>query len=208
MPQPTRRRMDPALRREQILDAAIRLIGQLGYQGFTVQKLAQACELTNGGLLHYFGSKELLLVAILEERDRREAAIIPVELAAQPATASEAEYSRAAALRVFHAIVARSVAQPELLRLLVVLQAEALNRDHPAHAYFLRREAMVLAEFANVLAGEVGVPRNVARRILAVMTGLEQQWLRADQGFDLIAECDAAIAALLDQAASGDRHDL
>src|ERR1700741_3608955 len=62
-----RRRMDPELRRQQILDEAIRLIGQLGYQGFTVQELALRCSLTKGGLLHYFGSKEQLLVAILEE---------------------------------------------------------------------------------------------------------------------------------------------
>ncbi len=193
MAERTRRRMDPDLRRRQILEAAIRLIGQLGYQGFTVQKLAQACGLTNGGLLHYFGSKELLLVAILEERDRREAAIIPAELALSP----QAEYSRETASSVFHAIVARSVAQPELLRLLTVLQSEALNRDHPAHAYFLRREAMVLAEFANVLAGQASDPRATARRVLALITGLEQQWLRADQGFDLVAEWDAAIADLL-----------
>ena len=195
----TRRRMDPELRRQQILEAAIGLIGQLGYHGFTVQRLAQACGLTNGGLLHYFGSKELLLVAILEERDRREAAIIPAGLAL-----TAGGQGVAAALGVFHAIVARSVAQPELLRLLVVLQSEALNRDHPAHDYFQRREAMVLAEFANVLAGGVAAPRQVARRVLALMTGLEQQWLRADQGFDLVAEWDAAIAVLI----GGDGHDL
>jgi AcrR family transcriptional regulator len=188
----TRRRMDPELRRQQILEAAIGLIGQLGYHGFTVQRLAQACGLTNGGLLHYFGSKELLLVAILEERDRREAAIIPAGLAL-----TAGGQGVAAALGVFHAIVARSVAQPELLRLLVVLQSEALNRDHPAHDYFQRREAMVLSEFANVLAGGATAPRQVARRVLALMTGLEQQWLRADQGFDLVAEWDAAIAVLI-----------
>ena len=192
----TRRRMDPELRRGQILEAAIGLIGQLGYHGFTVQKLAQACALTNGGLLHYFGSKELLLVAILEERDRREAAIIPAELALEPA-GSGAAYSRTQALRIFHAIVTRSVAQPELLRLLSVLQSEALNRDHPAHDYFLRREAMVLAEFANLLAGLAEDPRGSARGVLALVGGLEQQWLRADHGFDLVAACDQAIALLL-----------
>ena len=200
----TRRRMDPELRRTQILDAAIGLIGQSGYHGFTVQKLAQACALTNGGLLHYFGSKELLLVAILEERDRREAAIVPAELALAP-TRAEVGYSRQEALRVFHAIVARSVAQPELLRLLTVLQSEALNRDHPAYDYFRRRETMVLSEFAYVLAGLAGDPRRAARAIRAVIAGLEQQWLHADQGFDLAAECDAAIALLL---IDGERHAL
>ena len=211
MPELTRRRMDPDLRRQQILEAAIRLIGQLGYHGFTVQKLAQACGLTNGGLLHYFGSKELLLVAILEARDRREAAIIPVELEAERTASSEAEGPLTRALRVFHAIETRSVAQPELLRLLVVLQSEALNHEHPAHDYFLRREEMVLTEFANLLSGVAADPRAAARQILALMAGLEQQWLRADQGFDLVAACDQAIAVVLTERSSptkppGDRH--
>lgn len=197
MTERTRRRMPPELRRQQILDAAIRLIGKLGYHGFTVQKLAQACDLTNGGLLHYFGSKELLLVAMLQERDRREAAIIPAGLAFEPA---QTGYSRVEAQRVFHAIVARSTAQPELLRLLTVLQSEALNREHPAHDYFLRRETMVLAEFANLLAGLTDDPRRTARKIRALIGGLEQQWLRANQDFDLVAECDEAIAALLPPA--------
>ncbi|CAN7288506.1 TetR family transcriptional regulator [Phenylobacterium sp. LjRoot225] len=204
--------MDPEVRRQQILEAAIRLIGQLGYHGFTVQKLAQQCGLTNGGLLHYFGSKEQLLVSILEERDRREAEIIPADVEFQQATSGEAEYSRASVLRMFRAIVARSIAQPELLRLLIVLQSEALSREHPAHDYFLRREGMVLAEFANVLTGHVENPRGAARRILALMGGLEQQWLRADQAFDLAAECDEAFALVLPATAApeptGDCHAL
>jgi AcrR family transcriptional regulator len=197
--------MDPEVRRQQILEAAIGLIGQLGYQGFTVQKLAQACGLTNGGMLHYFGSKELLLVAILEERDRREAAIVPTELALGQAAAG-GEYTRAMALELFHAIVARSVAQPELIRLMIVLQAEALNPQHPAHDYFRRRETMVLGEFAYILAGLADDPLRTARAILALIGGLEQQWFRADQGFDLLATCDALIADLLHQAIPGDGH--
>lgn len=192
--------MDPEARRQQILEAAIRLIGQLGYHGFTVQELARRCGLTNGGLLHYFGSKEQLLVGILEERDRREAAIIPAALDLEREASGETETSRAAVLGVFRAIVARSAAQPELLRLLQVLQTEALNPEHPAHAYFLRREAMVLTEFANVLAGHAHDPRGSARRMLAILSGLEQQWLRSGEGFDLAAECDEAIALVLPRA--------
>ena len=201
MSERTRRRMDPEARRQQILEAAIRLVGQLGYQGFTVHALAQACGLTNGGLLHYFGSKEQLLVAMLEARDRREAAIIPAGLEFERTTSGEAEYTAATVLQVFRAIVARSVAQPEVLRLFTVLQSEALNREHPAHDYFLRRERMVLDEFATLLAGHVANPRGVARGVLALISGLEQQWLRADQGFDLIAACDEVLARLLPSAA-------
>ncbi len=195
-----RRRMVPDVRREQILEQAICLIGHQGYNGVTVQELARQCGLTNGGLLHYFGSKEQLLIAILEERDRREAAIIVADLDFGQQPPDRIECSRETILQVFRAIVARSVAQPELLRFLTVLQSEALNRKHPAHDYFQRREAMVLDEFAFLVTGHAEAPRKMARRILALIMGLEQQWLRADQGFDLVEACDEAIALILPSA--------
>src|ERR1700741_5612700 len=69
-------RAKPENRRAQILDEAIRLIGERGYNRFTIQELAQRCQLSNPGLLHYFGSKEDLLVALLEDRDRRAAEVV------------------------------------------------------------------------------------------------------------------------------------
>jgi AcrR family transcriptional regulator len=192
-----RTRVDSIVRRRQILDEAISLIGQLGYHGLTVQALANRCGLTNAGLLHHFGSKELLLVAILEERDRREAEIIAADIQRERKTAGEGEDSWATVLLVLRAIMARSVAQPELVRLLIVLQSEALHKDHPAHDYFVRREAMVLGEFASLLAGHVANPRSAAREVLALLDGLFQQWLRADRSFDLIEAWDHAAALLI-----------
>src|SRR5262245_10629904 len=131
--QPRKRSRDDAVvRRQQILDEAIRIIGQLGYHGFTVQQVAQSCGLTNGGLLYHFGSKEGLLIAILEERDRREAETIHQGLDFAAAGADEAMFSRTLVLQILRAIVARSAAQPELIRLHTVLQAEALDAGHPA----------------------------------------------------------------------------
>lgn len=190
-------RIDPAVRRQLILDEAIQLVSQLGYHGLTVQALAKCCGLTNGGLLHYFGSKELLLVAVLEERDRREAEIIAAEVQSAGEGESEGGYSRSTLLRMFRAIAARSVAQPELVRLLNVLQLEALHEQHPAHDYFTRRQAMVVGEFATALAGNVAEPVATARAVLALLDGLFQQWLRANRSFDLLEAWDIAAAALI-----------
>jgi len=60
-------REEPSLRREQILDETIRILGEQGYHGFTIQELAKRCGLSNAGLLYYFGSKDLLLIAVLDE---------------------------------------------------------------------------------------------------------------------------------------------
>ena len=62
-------REDPKVRRSQIVDEAIRIIGEYGYYGFTVQALAERCQLSNAGLLHYFGNKDDLLLALLDEPD-------------------------------------------------------------------------------------------------------------------------------------------
>ncbi len=195
-------RTDPNVRRQQILEEATWLIGLQGYNGLTVQDLAKRCGLTNGGLLYYFGSKEQLLVAILEERDRSEAAIIHADLEIAHAVSGNANYAESTVLKTFCAIIARSIAQPELLRFHTVLQTEALNRQHPAHSFFLKRDAKVLGEFAKLLTGHVDSPARAARQVLALINGLNQQWLRADMEFDLLAEFDEAIALILPWARS------
>jgi AcrR family transcriptional regulator len=193
-------REDPAVRRAQIVDEAIRVIGQRGYHGFTVQELAQRCTLTNGGVLYHFGSKEKLLVAVLEERDRRLAeTITPAIVGLTSQKPGRREISLTFTLQVLRLIIARSATQPELVRLYAVLQSESLDQAHPAHDYFLRRAAMVLNEFTGMVAPHVAEPRSTARQIHALMDGLSLQWLREMQAFDLVGEWDRAIAMLLPQ---------
>ena len=67
-PVPTR----PALRaryerrREHVVDVAARVFAERGYHGTTVQDLTEATGLTAGGLYHYIGSKEQLLLAVCD----------------------------------------------------------------------------------------------------------------------------------------------
>lgn len=49
-----------AIRRNQILSAAIRIIGTSGYAHVTMADIAQEAGLSKGGLAHYFSSKEEL----------------------------------------------------------------------------------------------------------------------------------------------------
>ncbi len=73
-------RLPHAERRRQILDEAVLVIGRHGYYGFSIQDLADRCGLTVAGVLHHFRTKVGLLVALLEDRDRRD-----VEVAAEAA---------------------------------------------------------------------------------------------------------------------------
>jgi AcrR family transcriptional regulator len=189
---------DLEMRRAQIVDETISVIGQRGYHGFTVQELAHRCGLTNGGVLYHFGSKEKLLVAVLEERDRREAEkVTPASADAESKKPGRSRASLTTILQVLRLIMARCAAQPELVRLYAVLQSESLDSAHPAHEYFLRREAMALREFTKMVAPHVAEPHSTARQIHALMDGLSLQWLREEQRFDLVTEWDRAIAMAL-----------
>jgi AcrR family transcriptional regulator len=190
-------RAKPEDRRAQILDEATRLIGQRGYYGFGIRELAQRCQLTDPGLLHYFGTKEKLLIALLEDRDRRDAAFVMARAGVVREGEEEPKLTLQQALDLLHATVVRNNTQPEILRLFVVLQAEAMNASHPAHDFFMARHATALDAFTRTVAGHVPQPRSTALQLISLMSGLEQEWLRSDQGFDLVAEWDRAIALIL-----------
>jgi AcrR family transcriptional regulator len=53
-------------KRRRILERAARLIYEKGYEGTSMQDIADACGLTKAGLYHHVPTKEALLVAIME----------------------------------------------------------------------------------------------------------------------------------------------
>ena len=192
-PGPPRVRMARHDRREFILDEAMRVIGAQGYRGFSINDLAKRCGLSTAGLLHYFTTKEGLLVALLEHRDQRDRDAIVEGLT----LGADRTLSHAEALRVLRAIVVRNAEQPQLTRLYAVLRTEALMPDHPAHAYFRHREKATLARFEEIAAcvgGDAGV---IGMQIQAMMYGLQLQWLRDDGGFDLASAWDQVATKLL-----------
>lgn len=201
-----RTRLDGALRRERILDEAMLLIGARGYHGFSIQELARRCRLTNAGLLYYFGTKEQLLIALLEDRQARYAATV------SSATGFRREDIDRLALadirRLFHTLLVNSATQPDVVRLFDVLSSEALDPSHPAHDYFVERENRILEDFSRMLSPHVAQPLSTARQLITLMRGLEMQWLRSHQEFDLVAEWDRAAALVLPSAAPARRRRL
>lgn len=194
----TRTRMSRDGRRQAIFDETIKVLSERGYHGFNLNELAKRCGLTYAGLLHHFPSKEALLVALLRERDRLDeravAAALGPDMAGCPHTLT-------ACLSSFRAIVARNAAQPELVRLYAILQAEALVPDHPAFDFFRARDMGIIAIFRDLVADIVPAPLATARQILALMHGMEMQWLRESGSFDLVAEWDDAARKILTSAA-------
>ena len=187
------------VRRRQIFDEAIDIIGQRGYRGFTLQELAQRCGLSNAGLLHHFPSKDQLLIGLLHERDRRDyAALDEAGLDFRAAVNLPIPFDDL--FKALREVVVRDSKRPEIVRLYTVLRAESLDEDHPAREFFMARAARAFEDLARMLVTHVADPRATARQLIALHGGLEEQWLREGLGFDLVAEWERGARILLTKA--------
>jgi AcrR family transcriptional regulator len=196
MPRLPNNRDDPALRHAQILQAAIELIGERGYYGFTVQDLAERCDLSKAGILYYYPSKDAVLIGVLSELERREGqAIGPLLDAAE--LSQDDLHARADVLAVLRAMVARASEQPQLCRLLTELMAESLNPSHPAHDWWRARDVALIEFLVKMIERFVARPHARARQLIAMMDGLCAHWLHAQGDFDYLTEWENALALLL-----------
>jgi AcrR family transcriptional regulator len=191
-----RARLPAAERRRQILEMTTKLIAERGFWGLSMQDVADGCGLTVPGMLHHVGSKDSLLVAVLEYRDEQDSRSLAEQLgrpAHQLWTDGEGRISLA---EVCAAVVRRNAEQPEIVRLFAVLEAESLAPGHPAHAYFKTRQRRTLEEFAALAEGVVDDPRELAAQVVAMMDGLQIQWLREPSTVDLVSAWAAAARRL------------
>lgn len=181
------------VRRQQILEEAVRLFGEVGYRAASLRELAQRCGLSHPGLLHHVGDKESLLLAVLEHRDAADAAETGL-LGAQGADRLEALVE----------VVRRNASRRGIVELYCVLSAEATAPEHPAHAYFADRYARTVASLAEAFDHEDD-PVSAARRLVAVVDGLQVQWLLDPGGVDMVAELRRHVDGLRPGVAGGGR---
>jgi AcrR family transcriptional regulator len=195
-----RSRLPAAKRRPQIIKVTSELIAERGYWGLSMQDVADQCGLTVPGVLHYVGSKVGLLVAVLEQRDVEDAQSLREQLGVAEDEVPD-EWSgggpEGVDLRqLCAATMRRNARQPQIVRLFAVLEAESLDPGHPAYDYFVARQARVVSSFAALAGPFTAAPEALARQIVAMMDGLQLQWLRAQQSIDLVQEWEAAAEML------------
>ncbi|MFJ5829627.1 TetR/AcrR family transcriptional regulator [Streptomyces sp. NPDC093089] len=157
-------------RRADILRAALEVIAERGYRGATLGSVAERVGLTQQGLLHYFPTKEALLVAVLEERDRWDT--------------SGGRDREGWRLDLLESLVEYNAMRPGIVQTFSALLGESVTDGHPARAFFTDRYAQVRANMADVLRLEFGdrlpgglTPERAAPLLTAVMDGLQYQWL-------------------------------
>ncbi|MGV9778983.1 TetR/AcrR family transcriptional regulator [Streptosporangium sp. NPDC003464] len=181
--------------RARILDAAAELFSASGFHAVSLRDIATHAGLTHAGLLHHFPGKESLLIEVLSHRDREDAKVL---FQADPGTSPEDFLGRVVS------IVHRNMRTPGLVGLYAKISTEATDPAHPAHGYFVERyrvmRGQIGAAFA-ALAARTDPPAGydpdlAAQMLLAVMDGLQTQWLLDPGAVDMHAAVVAFFARL------------
>jgi AcrR family transcriptional regulator len=178
-------------RRRLVVVTATDVFGEFGFRGGTLQQVADRVGGTPAAILKLFGSKEKLLIAVLEHWGSITAEIV------------DQGTERRAYLDGFVALMKYHVGHKGLLQLYTTMAAEASSPQHPAHEFMTQRYRNTLANmrrgFAAAVAG--GHFRELSERqiaheaeyLLAILDGLEIQFI-LDPAFDL----EESFAAYVD----------
>ena len=185
------------LRRQQIIDAVVELFASKGYRGTGVAALADHVGMTATGLLYYFGTKERLLREVVAERDRMDA-IDP-----------DREFPLALTLSSLRDLGRHNIETATLTRLYLVLGAESFDNDDPLHDFFVERYE-VAREFVRALLNDEKAEGRVrpdidvdqvALEVIAMIMGLEYQWVTDPARVDFGQAMETYIDELIDRLA-------
>ena len=157
-------------RRQQILDRAIDVFAAKGADGTSLRAIAEAIGVSHGALLHYFRSREALLLEVLAENEQRRSGVTPEdEIVGRMVSAAE-----------------RNVTIPGLVALYTSMLAGSIDGGNVAsHDYFTARFDRVRRQLAgHIRDGQRdgtlrrGVdPEAMAALVIAASDGLQTQWL-------------------------------
>ncbi len=191
----TRTRPATRQKRMEILNAAIEIFGNKGSTNGTLADVADQVGLTHAGVLHHFGSKQNLLLEVLAYRDETDVA----ELTEQHIPGGPELFVHLVRTAFLNAT------RPGIVQAYTVLSNESVTDDHPARGFFEERYTTLRREVTHAfqaLCKQEGVtePDTIAAAsasILAVMDGLQLQWLLHPDVVDLGEASEFAIRAIV-----------
>jgi AcrR family transcriptional regulator len=174
--------------RARAIDAGMELFGTAGYNGATLTEVADKLGMTLTGLQHHFPDKSSLLAAVLEERDVRAASSLDT-------------HTHIDETESLLAMLEENASTPGLIELQCVLSAEATSPDHPAHTYFQNRYTALRDQATRsfeqmIESGDMKpllAPSSLAAMVIALVDGLQLQWLLDKGSVDIAAEVRSFI---------------
>jgi AcrR family transcriptional regulator len=196
---PRSRRRGPygksAATRQAILDAARTALQSFGYRGASLRKIGALAGIDQSSIMHYFSSKEELMLAVVEDAEQQAAefssAHRPRGLASVPISMID--------------LARKNTDHSSAILTFAVLEAEATATDHPLHAYFRERGERRRAGLATWfhVAADAGLvrpgvdPDIAAGSFLALWQGIEIQWLNAPDGLDVVRHLENYLSLVL-----------
>lgn len=182
--------------RQRILEVAWEAFAEKGFRATSFNEIARASGLTMPGLIHHFPSKVDLFAAVLEARDADDHARLLGALGEQP--------SMFEVLDAFVATARMNVDRSSMVQLSHLIAAESARGNHPGtesvRAHFRNARGMVRqAVERGIEAGEISPdvrPDVVALQVVAMIEGLENQWLHEPDTIDLPGVFEAWIRDL------------
>src|SRR6478735_8202651 len=176
-------------RREAILATAMTIIDEQGHQGLTMRALARECEMSAPGLMHYFPDMPTLVVAVVDYREQRDAALFEVSGPGPGVTRA-----------LLDMVIDNIIARPKAAELFAIVEAQSIDPRHPGHEYFKDRADSIVQDFSPIVAYEYEDAEELLRRLICIVDGLQLNWLRDPEGFDLRARWKAIADPLLESA--------
>jgi len=177
-------------RRQEILRTAIEVFASNGYDGSSFREIAARVGISETGLTHHFGGKAALLAAVLEAREEEDRARWSQDGVIPPARLRE--------------LVAHNARRRGIVQLFARLSTEGTSKASPAHDFFTERYERlrrISADNIRRSQGDGTIRPDldadlVAQVLLAVMDGLQIQWLY-DERADMVAALDLLIGTWL-----------
>lgn len=200
-PKTDRRQQHGEESRQRILDAAVQIAAERGYEGTTMSLVRQRSGMPNSSIYWHFQDKDALFVAVIERSYHLWRERLTAVWSGGGSFASRAEHIHAMA----RAIAASLLDQPEFLSLGLMLTLERRPVEIRARELFIeiRAEVHALArdEYERALADlppeqRARLAARLATHALATADGLFLAYQLNPATFDLLAEFDLLATTL------------
>ncbi|CAM3467733.1 TetR/AcrR family transcriptional regulator [Isoptericola cucumis] len=127
--------------RRAIIAEAAEAFAEKGFHGASLRGIAREAGVDHATLMHHFGNKTALLLAVIEWHDAQDAAT------SLPAM----DFTVEGVVDAFVGVAERNRATPGLVQLLSTLSAEAGREGHPARAALQQRHQVLVDVFAAII---------------------------------------------------------
>jgi AcrR family transcriptional regulator len=179
--------------KEQIVEAGIEVFSKRGFNKGSLREIADLVGMTEGAMLYHFPTKAHLMQAIGQARADRER------------TDRAFQKPGRDLIERFISIQRKAPESRGIVQLHTLISSEATSADHPVHDLYVHRYAAlrdelrasfeVIREQGQLRPGVT--PAFAAASMIALMDGLNVQWLLDDTSVDLAGEVETFLSLIL-----------